>query len=113
MHPPLDRPHPDCQKEIDELRECHDTSSKFKFWACNEIKTRLDVCFKEEKRRSLEILNRDMDATKATEQAQAAIAMNQTQTFAEYLQNDKQYQKDLEKEKQKQDSWWNQYFRVR
>lgn len=113
MHPPLDRPHPDCQAEIDALRHCHATSSKLKFWACNEVKAQLDVCFKEEKRRSLEILNRDMDTTKATEQAQAALAMNQTQSFAEYLQNDKQYQKDLQQEKEKQSSWWNQYFRVR
>ncbi len=32
MHPPLDRPHPDCQEAIDSLRHCHATNSKLKFW---------------------------------------------------------------------------------
>ena len=28
MHPPLDRPHPDCQDEINNLHHCHATTSK-------------------------------------------------------------------------------------
>ena len=49
MHPPLDRPHPDCQSEINDLHHCHATTSKLKFWGCNEIKYTLDRCLREEK----------------------------------------------------------------
>jgi hypothetical protein len=49
MHPPLDRPHPDCQSEINDLHHCHATTSKMKFWGCNEIKYTLDRCLREEK----------------------------------------------------------------
>jgi COX assembly protein 2 len=106
MHPPLDRPHPDCQGEIEALRHCHATESKLKFWACNELKHTLDVCFKEEKRRMLEQLNANLEQEKNYEQAQAALAFGRTQTFHEFLKHDQQYQKDLEKEKQKSRSWW-------
>ena len=52
MHPPLDRPHPDCQAEIERLLECHRSFPIRKFvGACNEFKTNLDHCFKVEKRR--------------------------------------------------------------
>ena len=52
MHPPLDRPHPDCQAEIDSLLACHKNFPFTKFMgACNELKTNLDACFKMEKRR--------------------------------------------------------------
>ena len=108
MHPPLDRPHPDCQPEIEALRHCHATESKLKFWACNELKRRLDECFRVEKQRMLEQLNANLEKDKTYEQAQAALAFGQKQTFHELLQNDKQYQKDLEKERQKKEkgSWW-------
>ena len=49
MHPPLDRPHPDCQSEINDLHHCHATTSKMKFWGCNEVKYALDRCLREEK----------------------------------------------------------------
>ncbi|OWZ02784.1 hypothetical protein PHMEG_00025590 [Phytophthora megakarya] len=52
MHTPLDRPHPDCQTEIKALLECHDENPYAKFFgACGEIKTALDICFREEKNR--------------------------------------------------------------
>lgn len=113
MHPPLDRPHPDCQAQIEALRDCHATSSKWKVWACNQVKDQLDLCFREEKRRTLEVLNKNLDETKSTEQAQAAMAMGQTISFAEYLNKDPQYARDLEKERQKQNGWWDRWFRVR
>ncbi|CCI10540.1 unnamed protein product [Albugo candida] len=55
MHPPLDRPHPLCQKVIQNLKKCHADNPRRKFiGACNEAKRALDECFrkeKEEKRR--------------------------------------------------------------
>jgi len=59
MHPPLDRPHPDCQDEIEALRHCHASQSKLKFWACNDAKFAVDRCFKSEKERKLQRLNAD------------------------------------------------------
>ncbi|CAI5716778.1 unnamed protein product [Hyaloperonospora brassicae] len=52
MHPPLDRPHPDCQAEIKALLVCHEKYPYAKFvGACGELKTALDWCFKREKAR--------------------------------------------------------------
>ena len=97
MHPPLDRPHPDCQDSIDELRNCHETNSKFKFWACNEIKARLDACFKEEKNRMLLEMNKDFEKRRLEEDEQAAISTGKNMTFQEYLKTDTAYQKEIEK----------------
>ena len=74
MHPPLDRPHPRCQDAINNLRECHQNGSKLKFWACNEVKAKLDRCFKEEKEEMLRQMNANLDEKKKEEQAQAALA---------------------------------------
>ncbi|KAM3575014.1 hypothetical protein VYU27_003035 [Nannochloropsis oceanica] len=50
MHPPLHRPHPDCQHVIDALLSCHRQHPLAKFWgACNEEKWALDKCFRVEK----------------------------------------------------------------
>jgi len=54
MHPPLDRPHPDCQDVIKELKRCH-AENKWKKYIgeCNEAKYRLDQCFRAEKKKKL------------------------------------------------------------
>jgi COX assembly protein 2 len=67
MHPPLDRPHPDCQEEIEQIRLCHATSSKFKFWACNEAKYAVDRCFKKEKEDKIKRLDNDFIAERERE----------------------------------------------
>jgi COX assembly mitochondrial protein 2 len=111
MHPPLDRPHPDCQVEIEALRHCHATESKLKFWACNEIKWTLDQCFKLEKQRMLQQMNANLDQTKNVEQAQAALAFDRKETFQEFLSKDVEYQKDLQRERQRQgSSWYSSFF---
>ena len=107
MHPPLDRPHPDCQGEIDALRECHANSSRLKFWACNQVKINLDKCFKAEKERMLVEMNKDLDEKRREEEAQAAISTGKNMTFQQYLAQDKEYQADLEGiKKNKSTSWF-------
>jgi COX assembly protein 2 len=107
MHPPLDRPHPDCQGEIDALRDCHSTSSKVKFWACNEVKFSLDRCFRAEKERTLVEMNKNLDQVRRVEEAQAALSTGKNMTFQEFLAKDKDYQKDIEKiRKNKSTSWF-------
>ena len=96
MHPPLDRPHPDCQDEIEALRHCHDTNSKLKFWACNEIKTKLDICFRLEKQRILKETNKHFKEARKEEDAQFAASEGKSMTFQEYLAHDKTYLKELE-----------------
>lgn len=50
MHPPLDRPHPECQLEIKALLDCHTEHPYMKFLGkCNDQKAKLDACFKLEK----------------------------------------------------------------
>eukprot|EP01035_Chromulina_nebulosa_P023751 gene23751-30803_t len=50
MHPPLFKPHPKCEKVVEELVACHNTKSIAKYFgACNEFKTALDTCFRAEK----------------------------------------------------------------
>ena len=50
MHPPLHRPHPDCQEVVSKLLQCHEDNPFGKFLgACNEHKYALDRCFKAEK----------------------------------------------------------------
>ena len=103
MHPPLDRPHPDCQTEINNLRHCHDTTSKLKFWGCNDVKFALDKCLKEEKLRLLEILNQDMVTKRAAEEDVFQMAMGKETSFEEYLNADKDYVKAME-ERRKRDA---------
>jgi COX assembly mitochondrial protein 2 len=96
MHPPLDRPHPDCQDEIDALRHCHGTNSKVKFWACNEIKTKLDTCFRLEKQRILKEMNKNFEVARNEEDKQFAASEGKTMTFQEHLAHDKTYLTELE-----------------
>lgn len=90
MHPPLDRPHPDCQHAIEALRECHETKPFWKIWACNEIKFALDRCFKEEKQRRWA-----KDQAEARSQHEAMDTALNNISFKEYLQKDKAYQKEM------------------
>jgi COX assembly mitochondrial protein 2 len=105
MHPPLDRPHPDCQLEIEGLRTCHATESKLKFWACNEVKANLDRCFKLEKEDMLRRMNANLQQSRNEEHAQASLAVGRTQTFQEFLATDETYRKDVENERKRQSSW--------
>jgi COX assembly protein 2 len=95
MHPPLNRPHPDCQEAIDEITDCHATNSKLKFWACNDIKSRLDQCFREEKDRMLVLMNKDFEERRLEEDEQAAISTGKNMSFQAFLKSDKEYQKDI------------------
>mmetsp|Transcript_7915 Transcript_7915/g.18490 ORF Transcript_7915/g.18490 Transcript_7915/m.18490 type:complete len:102 (-) Transcript_7915:232-537(-) len=92
MHPPLDRPHPDCQAQISDLHECHATTSKLKFWGCNRVKFLLDECLKAEKKRLLAEMNKDYEAKRAAEDDVFRKAMGKEMSFEEYLQQDKDYQ---------------------
>ena len=50
MHPPLGRPHPECQEQVKLLVSCHENNPfKKYFGACNDHKAALDWCFKKEK----------------------------------------------------------------
>lgn len=99
MHPPLDRPHPMCQEEIKALRECHATSSKLKFWACNEAKFAVDRCFKLEKQELLKKLNADFDEKRKLEDEALRDAFGHSQSFEEYLKTDKTYLREMEEAK--------------
>lgn len=104
MHPPLDRPHPDCQEEIQNLRECHATKSTFNFSACNEIKFRLDKCFRAEKERILKEMNQNLEGLRREEDQQAAMATGKNMSFQEYLATDKAYHKDMKEIEKNQSS---------
>ena len=107
MHPPLDRPHPDCQAAIEDLRHCQETRPTFKVWACNELKFRLDQCFKEEKERMLQEMNKDIVSRRAEEEAQAALSTGKNMTFQQFLAKDKAYQKEMaDIEKRKASTSW-------
>lgn len=106
MHPPLDRPHPDCQPEIDQLRHCQETRSIFRVSACNELKFKLDQCFKEEKGPMLEEMNTGIESRRAEEEAQAAVSTGKNVTFAQFLENDKAYKIEMEEIKKKKPSSW-------
>ena len=110
MHPPLDRPHPRCQLEINDLRECHETkASKLRFWACNDAKASLDKCFREEKEEMLRKMNADLDEKKREEQEQAALAFGRKETFREFLAKDPTYEREVERERQRQKSWFSMF----
>lgn len=96
MHPPLDRPHPDCQSEINALQVCHATKPKWKIWGCNEVKFALDRCLKEEKERLLVVMNRDYVAKRAAEEDEYQKAMGKDLSFEEYLKQDKDWNKAMD-----------------
>ena len=122
MHPPLDRPHPDCQEAIEKLRHCHSTNSKWKFWACNELKFQLDICFRDEKQRMLKQMNKNFEKDRKEEEEQFAACRPATapggqsgsdggssMTYQDFLANDPTYQKELEQAKRQKtagSSWF-------
>lgn len=97
MHPPLDRPHPECQDQIRALKECHASRNFFQIFKCNDIKYELDHCFRREKQNLLKSLNKDMHQDRQQEEEAWKEATNQTMSFQEYLQNDKAYQRESQK----------------
>ncbi len=88
-----------CQEEIEALRICHKTSSKLKFWACNEIKFAMDRCLKKEKLALVEQLNVDMDEKRKREDEALQEAMGRDQSFEEFLKTDKVYLAELRRAK--------------
>jgi COX assembly mitochondrial protein 2 len=104
MHPPLDRPHPDCNDIINELKQCHITNSFSKYVGrCNDIKFAMDKCLKAEKKRLLAETNKELPEYYNIEQANIIKeAFGQTMTFQEYLKQDKEYIKAATKRKQQQ-----------
>lgn len=96
MHPPLDRPHPECVEEIDNLYHCHATTSKLKFWGCNQVKFALDQCLKKEKQNLLVELNKDAAAKRAAEEDAYQKALGKEMSFEDYLKKDKDYNKAME-----------------
>ena len=99
MHPPLDRPHPMCQEEIKAFQECHETTSKLKFWACNDVKFAMDRCLKKEKMALLERMNVDLEEKRKREDEAFQEAMGYTQSFEDFLKTDKTYLKEMEQAK--------------
>ena len=99
MHPPLDRPHPMCQTEINAFKECHESNSKLKFWACNEVKFAMDRCLKKEKLALIETLNVDMEEKRKREDDAFQEAMGHTQSFEEFFKTDKVYLEEMRKAK--------------
>lgn len=102
MHPPLDRPHPDCQDVINDLRQCHATTSKLKFWGCNDVKFALDKCLREEKERLLLVMNKDMAAKRAAEENAYQKALGKGISFEDYLKQDKDFNKATEERRKRE-----------
>ena len=101
MHPPLDRPHPDCEDVIRALKECHlDTWKKFT-GGCNSIKRALDHCFKLEKERLLRELTKDLPDERKQAEYVVKQAFGKRETFQEFLARDKDYQKAMEEKRAK------------
>jgi COX assembly protein 2 len=95
MHPPLDRPHPDCNDVIQELRECHESSLRKYTGQCNQVKYRLDRCLKAEKRRIQDELNRELPDRQRRQEEIIKRAFGKDITFSEYLQKDEDYQREV------------------
>jgi COX assembly protein 2 len=99
MHPPLDRPHPMCQTQINKLKECHAKTSKLKFWGCNTIKFEMDKCLKQEKLKLVSQLNENFDEKRKREDDAFQDAMGYNQSFEEFLKTDKVYLEEMRKMK--------------
>lgn len=95
MHPPLDRPHPDCEDVIAALKACHESTWQKYTGGCNSIKRALDACFKMEKDRLLRDLTRDLPEERRQAEEIIQQAFGKKETFQEYLQRDADYQKAL------------------
>lgn len=102
MHPPLDRPHPDCQSAINDLQHCHITTSKLRFWGCNEVKFTLDKCLKGEKERLLVEMNKDYEAKRAAEEDVIQLALGKKESFEEYLNRDKDFNNAMDERRKRE-----------
>jgi COX assembly mitochondrial protein 2 len=100
MHPPLDRPHPDCQEEILALKSCHADGWKKFYGACNKMKVAVDQCFKKEKDRLLVLMNQDFSQERQQHEQLIKVGFSKKETFQEYLQKDAEYQQALRNKKQ-------------
>mmetsp|Transcript_7587 Transcript_7587/g.9924 ORF Transcript_7587/g.9924 Transcript_7587/m.9924 type:complete len:105 (+) Transcript_7587:100-414(+) len=101
MHPPLDRPHPDCQDVINALKACHAHTWKKFTGGCNNAKTELDHCFKAEKQRMLEEETKDWPERQKQQQELMKDLMGRQETFAEFLAKDPEYQKEAKSARQR------------
>mmetsp|Transcript_10017 Transcript_10017/g.12369 ORF Transcript_10017/g.12369 Transcript_10017/m.12369 type:complete len:96 (+) Transcript_10017:208-495(+) len=86
MHPPLERPHPDCQEAIIALEDCHRKTSKIFFWKCDDAKYALDKCFKKEKEDMLKRVNENWEDKRREED----LAFGQKISFEEFLKQDEE-----------------------
>ncbi|KAL7534359.1 hypothetical protein ACHAXR_005817 [Thalassiosira sp. AJA248-18] len=102
MHPPLDRPHPDCQNEINNLHYCHATTSKLRFWGCNDIKFALDKCLKDEKVKLLAEMNTNVEEKRAAEEKAYQMATGKQLSFEEYLKQDKDWNNAMEERRRRE-----------
>jgi COX assembly protein 2 len=102
MHPQLDRPHPDCEDVVNELKECHLTGWNKWTGACNDIKFRLDRCFKAEKARLLEIRSKALEKDRAFLDKVMQENLGHELSFEEYLAQDKGFQKAMKAKEAKQ-----------
>ena len=84
---------------IAELRTCHNDWSKKFTGGCNEIKVRLDNCLKEEKKRLLKEMNKELPARRARQEDIIKTAFGKKETFAEFLEKDEEYQRELQKKR--------------
>jgi COX assembly protein 2 len=102
MHPPLDRPHPGCEATIQALRECHATAGwrQYLIGACNDTKFALDRCFRDEKKRLLTEMNRELPERQVRQDEIVKHAFGQEMTFSEYLQRDAAYLAEVAKKQQ-------------
>lgn len=101
MHPPLDRPHPDCEHVVLALKTCHlDWWKKFT-GGCNDIKRALDHCFKLEKERILRDLTQDLPQERKQDEDMIKRAFGKRETFQEFLARDKDYQKATQEKRAK------------
>jgi len=91
MHPPLDRPHPDCEDIVQSLKSCHDDGWKKYVGACNDIKVKMDQCFREEKKRLLQELNAELPKKRDKQEEIIRNAFGKQMTFKEYLSQDEDY----------------------
>jgi hypothetical protein len=74
MHPPLFKPHPLCEREVEELVACHARHPVLKFVnACGAAKVAMDACFREEKKLRV-ALNKRIPDPLETAAAAAALA---------------------------------------
>lgn len=54
-------------------------------------------------------MNSNLDEKKKEEQAQAALAFGRKETFQEFLANDPTYEKEVERERNRQKSWFSMF----